>query len=1142
MTLEQLNIALHKLAAQPQREHVLEFSFALMEWMGIDPNAGKTPQLIAPKTQKLREYLVTAPQTVQPQLYRLSADNQTIRVRFSVLKKLKKEYITQLIDNDPGAESFQNTPDALKQITKAPYFIHFVTTADYNKLVLIFNNGEQKRILNFRNRLTNTQYYKVVSQWEEIAKKVKPEIAAQLWKSLDVKEVNKEFYKQVKERFDALIGILKGSDVTATENQLKQFAVRLIGRYIFCWFLREKGIVPTKLISSQTIKDTTGYYQTTLLRLFFDTLNTRVSERQWLTQVDEITKGYFEKIPYLNGGLFDESDEDRLFRSIELDDWLVPFVTTLEGYDFTVDESSSNYQQIAVDPEMLGRIFENLLASQNPETEKAANNERKAFGAFYTPRDIVDFMVDESLKTYLSAKLNLDIADVASAFLPIPTLSDKLSKKKQQAEQALQVVKILDPACGSGAFPMGVLHRLVNLRELLGLHPDVYSLKKEILSNNIYGVDIMPMAVEIARLRAWLSLIVEEEYHSEKPKNNFSIDALPNLDFKFMQGNSLLETYEGIKLFDEKLLANKKLSRKEDVLERTRNKVATLQNEFLLLNGNGQLTKTKKAILEKDLREAKALLKKITGEQPEKNTTGLFGGEESSLSLAERLKKLHHDYFKLSDKEEKKEKRSEIENLEWSLVEATLKENGKDDKLEELQKLRVQNIRPYFLFKLNFPEVFEKDGFDIVIGNPPYVRQEAIDPYYKPFYINNHPEVGSGTADLYVYFFDAALYVIKPGGTIVFITLNKYLKTKYGTGLRKKFQEKNVDIIIDFFELPVFEASTDTSITKIINVPDTNSTKYFPVKTLDKLDINSIIKSTPLNVIKEDGEWLFVDEKTHSVYKKLKDNTIPLSTFTDEKIFSGIKTGLNKAFVLDAENAELFLNTSSSEYIKKYAKSTDIKKYKLSNTNKFLLFIPWDFEIENHTLIGEYLNKFKDELEARPEVLEGRHPWFSLSRYASDYWKEFLKPKIIYIHTAKYHEFYLDIEGRFINNSCYAIISDNKFLLFYLNSKIFNWFKRIKFVAYGDADDAGRVKLDGNKMATIPIKQIGEKQTKYFETKYEEIQNRLVLNKSVVEIENEVNIALYHIYGFEYEEAKIIDPTLSEKEFEKCKIETLISS
>ena len=413
MTITDINKILSRLAENPTRENILDFSFGLLQWMNIVPNAGNKPQLLSPQTQKLKDFLAAAPQTVQPQLYRISADlsadkagNQNIRVRFAVLKKLKKDYISQLVDNDPGLSSYQSFIKGLTSqngtgfIPTQPYFIHFVTTPEYDKLVLIFNQGEQKRIVSFRNRLTNTQYNKIIQLWKGIGTKSKPEIADLLWKSLDIKEVNKEFYKQIKERFDALLGIVKTQHSTATDNQVKQFTVRLIGRYIFCWFLKEKGIIPHSLISKEAIEKTENYYQNALLKLFFETLNTKVQDRNPLA-----LNKLFEKIPYLNGGLFDESEEDKLFTKLQLDTWLLPFVEILESYDFTVDESSSQYQQVAVDPEMLGRIFENLLASQNEETEKLAN-QRKAFGAFYTPREIVDYMVNESIKAFLQTQLS----------------------------------------------------------------------------------------------------------------------------------------------------------------------------------------------------------------------------------------------------------------------------------------------------------------------------------------------------------------------------------------------------------------------------------------------------------------------------------------------------------------------------------------------------------------------------------------------------------------------------------------------------------------------------------------------------------------------------------------------------------------
>ena len=1141
MTIQHLNDTLNQLSQQRSREKVFEFANALVEWMGLKLNDGSKPQLLAPQTQKLKEYLVPAPQTVQPQLYRLTADGQNIRIRFAVVKRIKKDYISQLVDNDPGLSSYQAFVKglALQQsgtgfVPTQPYFIHFVTTTDYDRLILIFNQGEQKRILSFRKRLSQTQYNRIIQLWSGIGSKSKPEIADLLWKSLDIKEVNKDFYKKIKGGFDDLVGIIKLHKLSTNENQIKQFAVRLIGRYIFCWFLKEKNIIPQNLIDSINIEGIKKFHQDFLQKLFFGTLNTRIDERDWLRKADADIKSKFEKIPYLNGGLFDKTPEDEIFESAELNDWLLNFVKVLENYDFTVDESSSQYQQVAVDPEMLGRIFENLLASQNPETEKAANNERKAYGAFYTPREIVDYMVDEALRTYLSNKLNVNAEEIASAFTTNPTWPEKLNKRKLEAEKHLQNVKILDPACGSGAFPMGVLHRLISLRQLLGLYPDTHILKKEILSNNIYGVDIMPMAVEIARLRAWLSLIVEEDYKAEKISSNFEIDALPNLDFKFMQGNSLLETYEGIKLFDGKLLVNKNVNKRQETIERTQKKIGDLQNKYITLHSVNKLKGNEKVIIEKELKENKELLNRILKAEEPTSTYGLFHGDATADNIAKKLKELHKDLFNTSDKETKKELKNEIETLEWNLIAANLKEQGKTDKLKDLENLRTQNVKPYFLYRLNFPEVFtEKDGFDIVIGNPPYVRQEAIDPYYKPLYVQNHPEVGSGTADLYVYFFDSALYVTNPGGIIIFITLNKYLKTKYGEGLRKKLKGKNVDLIIDFFELPVFEASTDTAITKIINSPDTDSTKYFPVKTLENLDLNSLTKTDPIKVSKTGGEWIFIDVSKETIFKKLENNSVSLFDFVDKKIFNGIKTGHNKSFILDRERYDKLIKTEASSIIKNYVKSTAITKWEVDGKEEYLLFIPWDFPIENYPSIKKYLSPFKEELTNRPEVKEDRHPWYSLSRYASDYWKEFLYPKLIYIYTAKQHPFYLDTEQRFINNSTYCIVSDNKFLFFFLNSLLFDWYSRIKFVSYGDADEGGRVKFDYNKMITVPITQISAPQLKWFEQKYDQIKKVLGNATRVKALENEVETTLFKLYQLTYAEVKTVCPEfwMSEEEY-----------
>jgi hypothetical protein len=1146
MTITDINKILSRLAENPTRENILDFSFGLLQWMNIVPNAGNKPQLLSPQTQKLKDFLAAAPQTVQPQLYRISADNQNIRVRFAVLKKLKKDYISQLVDNDPGLSSYQSFIKGLTSqngtgfIPTQPYFIHFVTTPDYDKLVLIFNQGEQKRILSFRNRLTNTQYFKVVSQWAAIGKKSKPEIADLLWKSLDIKEVNKEFYKQVKESFDALVGILKSSVVNANENQIKQFAVRLIGRYIFCWFLKEKAIIPASLISSETIKATSEYYQGTLLRLFFDTLNTRVNERNWMLRVDEVTRNLFEKIPYLNGGLFDESEEDKLFRNLDLDNWLVPFVTVLENYDFTVDESSSTYQQIAVDPEMLGRIFENLLASQAPETEKMAN-ERKALGAFYTPREIVDFMVKESIKRHLSEKLGITIDELSPAFTNNPTWPEKLNKRKQEAETILKEIKILDPACGSGAYPISVLHSLVSLREMVGFYPDTYILKKEILSHNIYGVDIMPMAIEIARLRAWLSLIVEEDYHSEKPKSNFGIDALPNLDFKFMQGNSLLETYEGLKLFDEKLLSNDKTLKENDILTITKNRIQDLQKQYLELSENKKLLGTKKLVLEKELKENNELLKKIINRKGTDAKGNLFAGENSAINIATKLKKLHEDYFGLSDKEEKKQLKGDIEELEWGLIEATLVENGKENKLIEVKHLKAHNIRPYFLYKLNFPEVYEKGGFDIVIGNPPYVRQESIKEL-KP--LLQHYKVFTSSADLLVYFYELGYNQLNADGILTLITSNKFMRANYGQKLRSFLKENTaIKIIIDFGDLPVFEAlAYPVVILTQKKKNSSNTLKAITIETEDELDtFTNVFNENAIKINQNDldeSSWRIERDENAQILNKLLKNSQALSEYVNENYFRGVTTGLNEAFIIDeaTKNELIKADKKSKDLIKPFLRGKDIKRYCITVSNLFIIFTRRGLNIDEYPTIKKHLLKFKSQLE--PGIIGGRKPgnykWFEIQDNTA-YWEEFEKPKIVMQGMMIEASYALDETGSYLNAPANFIASGDRYLLGLLNSKLLWWFLSNQTISI----QQGYSRIYMYQIEKLPIRTTSDKTKKRIESLTVKIADLKKHGHSSSDLEKEIDVLVYKLYELTYDEVKIIDKDfwLSEEEYENYQTE-----
>ena len=466
--------------------------------------------------------------------------------------------------------------------------------------------------------------------------------------AFSVEALNKEFYQKVSAEFYKLVGATTGkagktthhekvmqlpgaTAATAANRRLYQeFAVRLIGRTVFCWFLKKKesdagvSLLSENLLSSDAVRSNKDYYHSILEPLFFQTLNTPTDKR-----IDDLPSGC-ETTPFLNGGLFEPQDDDfynsesktDIYHSFELkipDSWFLDFFEKLEQYNFTIDENSPTEVEISVDPEMLGRIFENLLAEIDPDSGETA---RKATGSFYTPREIVNYMVDESLLIYLKSKLQTEsfgfqaIGEDQPTFfgnemriqqkLELPLSNNRWQRKESELETVLRTLfaygnddnpfneteteiliraidecKILDPAGGSGAFPMGILHRLVflldkldkdnakwkqwqkqkaieetktafddgdvNQREIRLLEINAafekdssdFGRKLFLIENCIYGADIQPIAAEISKLRCFLTLIVDEDVVDDKPNRN--VKPLPNLEFKFVTADALLK-------------------------------------------------------------------------------------------------------------------------------------------------------------------------------------------------------------------------------------------------------------------------------------------------------------------------------------------------------------------------------------------------------------------------------------------------------------------------------------------------------------------------------------------------------------------------------------------------------------------------
>ncbi len=453
------------------------------------------------------------------------------------LKKTTKANLSWVMALTPNYEDNPETN------TNLNIGIDIVVSENCDSVFIVLSNNLKARVLELNGSLSLTQR-EIFDNWVKIGRTInresenfKKEFHTLLWKSFDFEPINRKFYLQLVEQFDHLVGHI--TKTITDQEKAKMFAVRLIGRTLFLWFLRKKEFVNPEFdyFTVSGDADQTEYYREKLEPLFFEVLNTEIKERSF---ADKITT-------FLNGGLFEPIDTD-FYKDSKLTfptGFFTQIFNVLNHYNFTVDEGTSEYEQVAVDPEMLGRVFENLLASLNDET---GNQARKSKGAFYTPREIVDYMCEQSLVEYLKTKLP-ETANRDRRIEELVTMDEasfreqdhnkrrdwKKDLGQEQVVQALDELKILDPAVGSGAFPMGMLNLLVKVYTRIDTarEKDLAQLKRDILSRSLYGVDIDQMAIQISRLRAWLSILVDME-------NLKKAEPLPNLDFKFVCANTLI--------------------------------------------------------------------------------------------------------------------------------------------------------------------------------------------------------------------------------------------------------------------------------------------------------------------------------------------------------------------------------------------------------------------------------------------------------------------------------------------------------------------------------------------------------------------------------------------------------------------------
>ncbi len=569
------------------------------------------------------------------------------------------------------------------------------------------------------------------------------------------------------------------------EKKIRDYIKKMMGRLTFLHFLQRKGwlcgdlnYLQNLFVRSQYQDD---YLDSVLEPLFFGILNTKPEGRKQIFEQynwDMVLLKEWESIPYLNGGLFERDKEDEPESKFPAD-YFKRLFQFFSEYNFTIDENDPNDAEVGVDPEMLGKIFENLL------------EDNKDKGAFYTPKEIVRYMCQESLIAYLETNTSIAKEKIRQFVLvPDENVEEIPENKRSKLLEALKDVKICDPAIGSGAFPMGLLNELLICREALE-HLDVprSEIKKSIIQNNIYGVDIEKGAVDIARLRFWLSIVVDEENASP----------LPNLDYKIMQGNSLIESYKGLDL--------------------------------------SKLTYEKEG-------------KKDSGE------VELFDDEKKLMQ--KRLSIWLSKYYSCSDHDEKERIKQEI----FETIYLQLKQLAYSDAiLSELKNINFAENNQFFLWHTWFSDVFNrpngKSGFDIVIGNPPYVSVKAISEDMKKLYSSLF-QTAKGRFNMFTLFMELFYKQSKTNGIMcMIIPEGIYSNIEYRYS-RELLVENCIVRKLCIFTKRVFEASVDTTIILSTNQKLEND-NIFPVD----VNVQPGVNFASQLAIKKYPYYLFPAKLTH---------------------------------------------------------------------------------------------------------------------------------------------------------------------------------------------------------------------------------------------------------------------------------------
>lgn len=997
-------------------------------------------------------------------------------------------------------------------------------------------------------------------------------------KTLDSSELNKRFFQEVANwYFWASRQVTFPKDAGPNKEVRNATSlIRLITRLIFCWFIKEKGLIPDDLFHQEKVRqlfkdlspEESTYYKAILQNLFFATLNQEMDKRAWardgqnfmvhslyrhreLFRDPKTALDLFKNIPFLNGGLFECLDRhegtkekphyvridgfsrrpdsqpvvpDFLFFGEEQDaDLNEVYGTTgkrykvrgllqiFDRYKFTIHENTPIEEEVALDPELLGKVFENLLASYNPETQTTA---RKQTGSFYTPREVVNYMVDEALIAYLESRLTAP--DVNARLRHLLAYNDDPHRfspdEVSRLIEAIDHLKILDPACGSAAFPMGILHKLVfilgkldprngqwkerqivRVQEALAAAEQIedarfreqtigeleqqinsindaferneldYGRKLYLIEHCLYGVDIQPIAVQIAKLRCFISLVVDQRV--DPKADNLGIRPLPNLETQFVAANTLI----GIDRPEQQVLRNPEIDRLEEELRRIRDQ-----------HFNARTPATKRKCREGDA----ALRRKISA---------LLEADGFPHETAERL-------------------------AGWDPYN---------------QNASAAFFDPEWMFGA-------RDGFDIAIGNPPYVRQEDIKDQKPAF--KDHYRCYTGTADLYVYFYERSIRLLKEGGILSFISSNKYFRSAYGEKLRRFLgEDTRVLQIIDFGDAPVFTAIAYPCIVLIVkDHPAQNHARVLTWEPGPPIEeFPAIFTSRSFAIAQKeltaDG-WRLESQVVLRLLDKLRKAGTPLGEYVKGRFYYGIKTGLNEAFVVDRTTRDRLIaeDKSSRDVLKPFLRGRDVKRWRVEFDGQYLIKIessenkshPWSGKSEKeaekvfgktYPAIYDRFKDLRDALKNRDD--QGKYFWELRS---CAYWQEFEQPKIVIPAIANSVEYAPDAEGYFTNDKTSICVTDEApFLLGLLNSRLLWWW--IQRTAA--SKQGGFYEFKPMYVSQLPIPALSLKEKKPLIGLATKILSAKAADPAtaVSALEAEIDQLVYALYGLTKDEIALVE-------------------